>query len=79
MRSTRASTRKTDRESDAHIVAEKLGRLGALAALYETNGSLAEAYAATRLQGASHATFGACDLHAVQSLVLSRVLPPQIG
>jgi hypothetical protein len=29
-----------------------------------------------RLQGAPHATFGACDLQAVQSFVLSRVLPP---
>ncbi|MGH6851686.1 MAG: acyl-CoA dehydrogenase family protein [Methylocella sp.] len=67
---------REDRESHARIVAEKLGRLGALAALHETNGSLAEAYAATRLQGAPHATFGACDLRAVQSLVLSRVLPP---
>ncbi|MGA9216582.1 MAG: acyl-CoA dehydrogenase family protein [Methylocella sp.] len=67
---------REDRESHARIVAEKLGRLGALAALHETNGSLAEAYAATRLQGAPHATFGACDLRAVQSFVLSRVLPP---
>ncbi|MGB6175197.1 MAG: acyl-CoA dehydrogenase family protein [Methylocella sp.] len=67
---------REDRESHARIVAENLGRLGALAALHETNGSLAEAYAATRLQGAPHATFGACDLRAVQSFVLSRVLPP---
>lgn len=67
---------REDRESHARIVAEKLGRLGALAALHETNGSMAEAYAATRLQGTPHATFGACDLRVLQSLVLSRVLPP---
>ncbi len=67
---------REDRESHARIVAEKLGRLGALAALQERNGLLAEAYAATRLQGAPRATFGACDLRVVQSLVLSRVLPP---
>jgi putative acyl-CoA dehydrogenase len=67
---------REERESHARIVAEKLGRLGALAALHETNDSLAEAYAAMRLQGAPHATFGACDLQAVQSFVLSRVLPP---
>ena len=64
-----------DCESHARFVAETLGRLGALASLHEANGSLAEAYAATRLQGAPHATFGACDLQGVQSLVLSRVLP----
>jgi putative acyl-CoA dehydrogenase len=67
---------REDRESHARIVAEKLGRLGALAAFHETNGSLAEAYAATRLLGTPHATFGACDLHVLQSLLLSRVLPP---
>ena len=64
-----------DCESHARSIAEKLARLAALAALHEANGSLAEAYAATRLQGAPHATFGACDLQAVQSQLLSRVLP----
>ncbi|HUI21780.1 MAG TPA: acyl-CoA dehydrogenase family protein [Methylocella sp.] len=64
-----------DWESYARNVTETLARLGALAALHEVHGSLAEAYAATRLLGAPHATFGACDLQAVQSLVLSRVLP----
>ncbi len=48
---------------------------GNLAALHETNGFLAEAYAATRLLGTPHTTFGACDLHVLQSLVLCRVLP----
>ncbi|HUB64901.1 MAG TPA: acyl-CoA dehydrogenase family protein, partial [Methylocella sp.] len=66
-------------ESGARQIAEMLGRLGALAALHETNGTLAEAYAATRLQGASHATFGACDLRSAESLLLTRVLPLQFG
>jgi putative acyl-CoA dehydrogenase len=65
-----------DYESHARHVAETLGRLGALAALHEANGDLAEAYAATRLQGVPRATFGACDLQAVQGAVLSRVLSP---
>jgi putative acyl-CoA dehydrogenase len=64
-----------DCEGRARGVAEQLARLGALAALHEGNGLLAEAYAATRLQGGPHATYGACDLQAVQSLLLSRVLP----
>jgi putative acyl-CoA dehydrogenase len=64
-----------DCESQARGVAEALARLGAFAALQEANGALAEAYAATRLQGAPHATFGACDLRAAQSLLLSRVVP----
>jgi putative acyl-CoA dehydrogenase len=68
-----------DAESSARIIAEKLARLGALSALAETNTGLVEAYAATRLQGSPHATWGACDLRAVQNLALSRVLPPSIG
>jgi putative acyl-CoA dehydrogenase len=64
------------RESQARAIAEKLARLGALAALVEANGALAEAYAATRLSGTPHATYGACVLKSVQSLLLSRVLPP---
>ena len=60
-------------ESDARIIAEKLARLGALAALHEANGELAESYAATRLQGAPHATWGACNLKMAQDLVLSRL------
>jgi hypothetical protein len=40
---------------------------------------LAEAYAATRLLGPPHATYGACDLKSVQSLLLSRVLPPSLS
>ncbi len=67
------------RESQARVIAEKLARLGALAALIEANGTLAEAYAATRLNGAPHATYGACDLKSTQSLLLSRVLAPSIG
>ncbi|WOJ89559.1 acyl-CoA dehydrogenase family protein [Methylocapsa polymorpha] len=63
-----------DLESRARFVAEKLARLGALAALHEADGNLAEAYAATRLQGAPRATWGASDLASVQSLVLSRAL-----
>lgn len=62
-------------ESRARAIAETLGRLAALAALHEANGSLAEAYAATRLSGAPHMIFGACDLRAVQELLLSRALP----
>jgi putative acyl-CoA dehydrogenase len=67
------------RESHARAVAEKLARLGALAALIEADGTLAEAYAATRLNGAPHATYGACGLNSVQSLLLSRLLPPPLG
>ncbi len=59
-----------DAETHARRIAEKLARLGALAALHEVNGDLAEAYAA---RGA-HETWGACDLGAVQGLVLERVL-----
>ena len=70
---------RQDAESQARIVAETLARLGALAALHEAGGDLAEAYAATRLQGAGRATWGACDLTGVQNLVLSRVLPEAIG
>jgi putative acyl-CoA dehydrogenase len=68
-----------DRESQARLIAEKLARLGALAALIEANDTLAEAYAATRLTGAPHAAYGACDLKSVQSFLLSRVLPPSVG
>ncbi|MBO0733012.1 MAG: DNA alkylation response protein, partial [Methylocapsa sp.] len=64
------------RECQARIIAEKLARLGALAAVLEANGTLAEAYAATRLKGAPHATFGACDLGSAQSLLISRILLP---
>jgi hypothetical protein len=67
---------REDRESHARIVAEKLGRLGALAALHETNGSLAEAHSATRLQGAPHATFRRPQFERGAKFVLSRVLPP---
>ena len=68
-----------DAESHARFVAEKLARLGALAALHEADGNLAEAYAATRLEGAPQATWGACDLASVQSLALSRALPQLFG
>jgi putative acyl-CoA dehydrogenase len=61
------------------VIAEKLARLGALAALIEANGTLAEAYAATGLNGAPHATYGACDLSSAQTLLRSRVLPPSMG
>lgn len=62
-------------EAQARAIAEKLAKLGALAALQEANGALAEAYAATRLEGAPRATFGACDLGDAQKILLSRVLP----
>lgn len=68
-----------DVEGRARFVAEKLARLGALAALHEASGELAEAYAATRLGAAPHATWGACDLTSVQSPVLSRAWPQSIG
>jgi putative acyl-CoA dehydrogenase len=59
-----------DAETHARRIAEKLARLGALAALHEVNGDLAEAYAA---RGA-HETWGASDLVAVEKLVLDRVV-----
>jgi putative acyl-CoA dehydrogenase len=62
-------------EAQARAIAEKLAKLGALNALQEANGALAEAYAATRLEGAPRATFGACDLGEAQKILLSRVLP----
>lgn len=68
-----------DADSGARIITEKLATLGALAALGETGTSLVDAYTATRLQGVPHATWGACDLQAVHSLALSRVLPHSIG
>ena len=61
-------------ERHARIIAEKLARLGALAALCEADGTLAEEYAATRLSGEPHATWGVCDLGAAESVVLGRVL-----
>lgn len=73
------SLARQDAESQARIITEKLARLGALAALHEAGGNLAEAYAATRLQDAGRATWGACDLTTEQSLLLSRVLPQSIG
>ncbi len=69
------SVGRPDAESRARFIAEWLARLGALAALHEADGDLAEAYAATRLGGGPHATWGACDLVSVQNLVLSRLLP----
>lgn len=66
-----------DKDSEAHarMIAETLARLGALAAMQEANGALAEAYAATRLCGPPRATFGACDLISIEKLLLSRILP----
>jgi hypothetical protein len=58
-----------DVEAHARIIAERLARLAALAALHEANGALAEAYAR-----GPHATWGARDLGAAQGLVLSRAL-----
>ncbi len=62
-----------DIEGEARFIAETLARLGALAALQEADKDLAEAYAATRLQGPPRATWGACGLNAVQDLLLSRL------
>ena len=62
-------------EGRVRLVAETLARLAALAALAEANSGLAEAYATTRLQGGSHATFGTCDLEAFETLLLARILP----
>ncbi|HET6376431.1 MAG TPA: acyl-CoA dehydrogenase family protein, partial [Methylocella sp.] len=62
-------------EAKARAIAEKLAKLGALTALQEANGALAEAYAATRLEGAPRAAFGACDLGEAQKILLSRVFP----
>ncbi|VTZ28218.1 hypothetical protein MPC1_810001 [Methylocella tundrae] len=56
------------------MIAERLARLGALAALHETNGVFAEAYAATRLAGEPRGTWGACDLGAAEGVALSRLL-----
>jgi putative acyl-CoA dehydrogenase len=66
-------------ESGARIIAEKLARVGALAALHEADGELAGAYAATRLAGAPRATFGACDLGTAQRVsgVGARFWPPE--
>jgi putative acyl-CoA dehydrogenase len=58
-----------DAEARARLIAEKLARLGALAALHEANGDLAEAYA-TR---GAHASWDARYMGAVEGLVLSRV------
>lgn len=69
-----ALAKSAEAESRARMIAEKLARLGALAALHEANGALAEAYATTRLQGEPHATWGACDLGSAEGVALSRVL-----
>ncbi len=57
-----------DAEARARIIAEKLARLGALAALSEVNAVLAEAYAARAAGGA----WGARDLGAAERVVLDR-------
>jgi len=59
-----------DAEAHARITAERLARLGALAALHEANGALAEAYATRGARG----TWGACDLGATQGLVRDRMV-----
>jgi putative acyl-CoA dehydrogenase len=63
-----------DCESHVRSATEKLARLGALAALQEAHDSLAQAYAESRLLGAPHATFGTCNLQAVQDFLLGRIL-----
>ncbi|HXW72224.1 MAG TPA: acyl-CoA dehydrogenase family protein [Methylocella sp.] len=60
-------------EGRARAVAETLARLAGLSALMDANQPLAAAYARTRLLGAPHATFGACDLQDVECLLLARV------
>ncbi len=62
-------------EAGARVIAERLARLAALAALSEAGGeagSIAEAYADTRLAG-PRGTFGACDMGAAQERLLSRL------
>lgn len=71
----KASVDAKEVEARARFIAEKLARLGALAALHEADGDLAEAYAAARLQGPPRTTWGACDLTSVEGLVLSRMTP----
>jgi putative acyl-CoA dehydrogenase len=63
-----------DAERQARAIAEKLSRLAALAALYQGDAALAEAYATTRLSGEPHMTWGARNLAAMEDRLLERVL-----
>ncbi|HYP58084.1 MAG TPA: acyl-CoA dehydrogenase family protein, partial [Beijerinckia sp.] len=64
-----------DAARHARTIAENLARLGALAALEDADPALAEAYAATRMKGAPHTTWGACDLAFVEARLIERALP----
>ena len=69
-----AAFRDKNVERHARTVTERLARVAAAAALREAHDTFAYAYAATRIEGPPHTTFGACDLTDVEEQLLARVL-----
>ena len=65
--------RGADAERHARKIAETLAHLAGAAALGAVQPELAARYAATRLGGAHRATWGACDLAGVESVLIDRV------
>jgi len=64
-----------DAERNGRIIAEQLARRAAVAALGEYDERLAALYAATRIDGAQHGHFGACDLDGREAMLMERALP----
>ena len=63
-------------ERSARRGCERLARLAAAAALAERHSSLADAYIASRLEGAPYAQYGAADLAGAETALIDRILPP---
>jgi putative acyl-CoA dehydrogenase len=61
-------------ESRARAICERLARLAATAALGEGGMAMAETYRDTRLTGAPHGQYGACDLGPLENVLLERAL-----
>ena len=59
----------------ARRACERLARLAAAAALGERHAPLADAYIASRLNGAPYAQFGAVDLANAEQTLIERILP----
>jgi putative acyl-CoA dehydrogenase len=61
-------------ESRARAICERLARLAATAALGEGGLAVAEAYRDSRLTGAPHGQYGACDLGRLETSLVERAL-----
>jgi len=71
---TIALLRAADAPAHARAIAERLARMGAVAALGTLHPVFAEHYARTRLAGTSHATLGVNPLDSIASQLLGRAL-----